>query len=147
MNDSFSLIRQDRDAWPAIRGYVYQVDRTILSWLKLNPGEALELECGEDIDKLAPALYPGGPDVQRTLEQVKCLDRSITLRSQSTRDALCSYADHTRANPLLTLRFRFLTNTTPGEETPPGPLLYVPGINFGKIFATERSSGRNGRTQ
>jgi hypothetical protein len=130
MNDSFSLIRQDRDAWPAIRGYVYQVDQTILSWLKLNPGEALELECGEDIDKLAPLLYPGGPDVQRTLEQIKCLDRAITLRSPSTREALCSYTDHRRTNPSLALRFRFLTNATAGEESPPGPLLYVPGIEL-----------------
>lgn len=142
MNDSFSLIRQDRDAWPAIRGYVYQVDRTILSWLKLTPGEALELECGEDIDKLAPSVYPGGPDLQRTLEQVKCLDRSITLRSQSTREALCSYADHTRANPLLPLRFRFLTNANPGEENPSRPLLYVPGIGLWEDLRDEKIVGQ-----
>ena len=145
MNDSFSLIRQDRDAWPAIRGYVYQVDQTILSWLSLNPGEALELECGEDIDILAPLLYPGGLDVQRTLEQVKCLDRAITLRSPSTQEALCSYADHTRTNPPLALRFRFLTNAKAGEERPPGPLLYVPGIDLWERIRQNRIVGPNQR--
>src|SRR6266571_3450442 len=95
MSDKFSLVRNDRDAWAAIRGYTYQVDRTLVSWLKLVPGEALELECGEDIDLLAPNVLSEGSDLRRrTLEQVKCLDRSITLRSTSTREALCSFADH-----------------------------------------------------
>src|SRR6266566_2409435 len=99
MTDRFSLVRSDRDAWAAIRGYMYQVDRTLISWLKLGPRELLELECGEDIDLLAPALLGQEPDFQRTLEQVKCLDRTVTLRSQQTREALCSFVGHIEGNP------------------------------------------------
>src|SRR5438552_3399525 len=105
MSDKFSLARNDRDAWAAIRGYTYQVDRTVVSWLKLGPGEALELECGEDIDLLAPSVLALDLDFQRTLEQVKCLDRSVTLRSTSTREALCGFTDHFQENPSLVLRF------------------------------------------
>ena len=43
MDDRFSIARQDRDAWAAIRGYVYQVDTMILRWLQLQADEALEL--------------------------------------------------------------------------------------------------------
>ena len=144
MSDKFSIARNDRDAWPAIRGYVYQVDRTLVSWLKLGAGEALQLECGEDIDLLAPSVLPEGADFQRTLEQVKCLDRTVTLRSAPVRGALCSFADHVQENPSLAVRFRFLTNALPGEENPASPLLFVPGIQLwedirhGRIDADKR---------
>ena len=39
-----------RDAHATFAGYVYQVERSILRWLGLKPGEHLELEAGEDID-------------------------------------------------------------------------------------------------
>jgi hypothetical protein len=54
----------------------------------------------------------------------------VTLRSASTREALCSFTDHIEANPSLSLRFRFLTNALPGEEKPAEPLLFVPGIQL-----------------
>lgn len=130
MSDKFALARSDRDAWAAIRGYTYQVDRTLVSWLKLGPAEALELEWGEDIDLLAPSVLAQDADFERTLEQVKCLDRRVTLRSASAREALCSFANHIQKNPALTLRFRFLTNALPGEENPASPLLFVPGIQL-----------------
>ena len=41
---------ENRDAWSTIRGFVYQVDLTILRWLHLKDNEILELEKGEDID-------------------------------------------------------------------------------------------------
>src|ERR1700676_5441478 len=109
MSEKFLLAHNDRDAWASIRGYAYQIDRTLISWLRLNGNEALELECGEDIDLLAPALLGPETDFERTLEQVKCRDRNVTLRSASTREALCSFTDHIEANPSLSLRFRFLT--------------------------------------
>jgi hypothetical protein len=43
MDDLFSIARKDRDAWAAIRGYVYQVDTTILRWLNLGSGETIEI--------------------------------------------------------------------------------------------------------
>ena len=56
VSDTFKLARTNRNAWPAIRGFVYQVDLSILRWLELGDDDALELECGEDIDKIIPAL-------------------------------------------------------------------------------------------
>ena len=46
----------NRDASAAIRGYGYQIDHTIMRWLDLRDSEILELECGEDIDLVAPLL-------------------------------------------------------------------------------------------
>jgi hypothetical protein len=45
-----SLGRPGNDACATIAGFVYQVNVTIQHWLKLGPGEHLELEAGEDID-------------------------------------------------------------------------------------------------
>ena len=69
----------DRDAWGTIRGYVYQVDVTLLRWLDLNDSEQLALECGEDIDRIGPALERG-EEIERLLEQIKYRERNITLR-------------------------------------------------------------------
>jgi len=40
----------NRDAYATIRGFLYQAVLTIQAWLRLAPGEMLELESGEDID-------------------------------------------------------------------------------------------------
>ncbi|MCD6364880.1 MAG: hypothetical protein J7M14_03305, partial [Planctomycetes bacterium] len=76
------LHSENRDAGPAIRGYVYQVDRTILHWLDLGPGQILELERGEDIDVVHQDLA-NGAEQNRLLEQVKSLTGSITLRTSA----------------------------------------------------------------
>ncbi len=65
---STSTSQPERDASDTIRGYVYQVLLTIKRWLDLQPGEVLELECGEDIDLLSPLL---SGEEQRLQEQVK----------------------------------------------------------------------------
>jgi hypothetical protein len=57
-----------RDAKASIRGYVYQVDMSILGWLTLGEGEILELECGEDIDIIQGEIAKGR---SRILEQIK----------------------------------------------------------------------------
>jgi hypothetical protein len=41
---------KNRDAWSTLRGFVYQVDKTLQRWLLLQQNEVLELERGEDID-------------------------------------------------------------------------------------------------
>ena len=68
----------DREASDTIRGYVYQVLLTIKRWLDLQPGEVLELECGEDIDLVSPLL---SGEERRLLEQVKNYQSPVTLRS------------------------------------------------------------------
>jgi len=107
---------ESRDASAAIRGYVYQVDTTILRWLALNEAEELQLECGEDIDHVTKWL----PDEARVLEQVKHLLRKpVTLRSPAVVATIAHAVLHVARNPGLKLRFLFTTNAPMGQENPP----------------------------
>ena len=112
---SFAVSR-DRDAWAVIRGFVLQVDRTVEAWLDLAEGERLELERGEDIDRIARALGGGSVERVRLLEQVKHRQAAITLQSPPCRAALAHFHEHRRANPTLPLRFRFTTTASVGRE-------------------------------
>lgn len=113
-----------------------------MSWLKLGTEQILELECGEDIDLLAPAIAGQSQDFERTVTQVKCLDHNLTLRSVKAREALASFSDHLNENASLQLRFRFLTNAFPGEEDPPEPLSSVPGILLWESIRTSSITPR-----
>ena len=106
-----------RDAWGPIRGYVYQVDLTILRWLHLAKTESLILECGEDIDHIQN-LLPDAAAETRLLEQVKVRQKGLTLRSAVAGEALASFCEHKVNNPSSNLRFRFLTTSQPGNERP-----------------------------
>lgn len=108
---------RNRDAWPTIRGYVYQAELSIQRWLDLQPDEYLELECGEDIDKVQSAIPTTGKEQDRILEQVKHLEAaSVTLHSPQVLAALANFYVHSRSNPSLSLRLRFTTNAKPGRE-------------------------------
>jgi len=109
------LTKRRRDAWAAIRGFVYQVDLTIVRWMALAPGEALELERGEDTDRVARAVASD----DRPLEQVKARQRPLTLNSPNLREALANFVGHRRTNPTLHLSFRYTTNARLGVERPP----------------------------
>src|SRR4051794_23444890 len=113
----FTLAR-DRDAWPTIRGFVFQVDLTVIRWLQLGDGEALELERGEDIDRLTTLIGGSEADEGRLLEQVKHRKQSITLRSEAARSALANFFEHRRHNLDTALRFRFTTTARVGRERP-----------------------------
>jgi len=124
------LSKRDRDAWATIRGYVYQVDSTILRWAKLTGNQILELERGEDIDIIGPAIWKGREATCRVLEQIKCLDGSISLRSKEALASLATFHEHTQANRRRQrdLFFRFSTTALPAREKPAGPLTFTPGI-------------------
>ncbi|MFB3429996.1 MAG: hypothetical protein ABL309_03670 [Phycisphaerales bacterium] len=112
---------RNQDASHTIRGFKYQIQLTVLRWLELDDGEALYLECGEDIDRI---LAPGNPaTAQRELEQVKARSRKITLRSTDSLRSLANFAAHIAANPSLHIRFRFTTTANYGIEklSPLGP--------------------------
>jgi hypothetical protein len=81
-----------RDAWFVVRGYVYQIEVTIVRWLALGPNEELELERGEDIDTISAWCATGGDEV-RLLEQVKHLDGSVTLNSPTVRATLANFVE------------------------------------------------------
>src|SRR5688572_25804687 len=118
--------KPDRDAYATIRGFVYQADLTILRWLDLQPGQALELESGEDIDLIADALNTDPFPIDRLLEQVKHREKNLTLRSGSVLEAIANAIEYRAANVGHDLVIRFSTNAHIGREqelpadTPPG---------------------------
>src|ERR1700722_11892750 len=113
---SFQLYKP-RDAWGTIRGYVYQVQTTIHEWIRLQPGEELHLECGEDIDHVQNTLADEEAGLARLLGQVKYRGRAVSLRSVDVVRAISSFFHHRQANEGKKLRFRFLTNARIGRET------------------------------
>lgn len=134
-----------QDASATIRGYVYQAETTILRWLGLRPGEALQLECGEDIDRVTRAVGDTSTE-SRTLEQVKDVKARVTLRSSQALFAIVSYWTHRELNPELRLSFLYTTTAMVGHEklTPlPGG---APGIRaWGQVRIGEvRGEMRSG---
>ena len=110
----FKLTR-NRDAWFVIRGYKYQIDLSILRWLALNDGQTLVLEFGEDIDVVNNALTSM---IDRELEQIKHLDKPVTLRTPASKTALANAVSHFVENPDQELLFRFCTNASVTTEHP-----------------------------
>lgn len=100
----------NRSASDTIRGYVYQVDLTNKRWLELKPGEALELECGEDIDLVSYLL---GQE-QRRNEQVKHQRGTVNLRSAIT--SIANFIEQRQTNPQTKLRFLYTTTAKIGIE-------------------------------
>ncbi|HEY9301828.1 MAG TPA: hypothetical protein VIQ31_36775, partial [Phormidium sp.] len=108
----------NRDASDTIRGYVYQVDLTIERWLSLQPGEFLELECGEDIDLISRSL---SGEEERRLEQVKNYNSSVTLWSAVT--AIANFVEHRKNNLQQTLNFLYTTTALVTKERPSPEML------------------------
>lgn len=106
----------NRDAWSTIRGFVYQVDTTILRWLDLRDNTSLFLETGEDIDIVTRDLKLG--EISRELEQIKHRDKNITLKSDVSLETLLNFFLQKVANPGLNLSFRLITNANAGVERP-----------------------------
>ena len=123
----FEVTRERRDATVVIRGYVYQVNTTLLKWIELLPDHRLELEAGEDIDVVRQAVTASdGPD--RLLAAVKHRERNLTLRSPEALAALATFHEHRQSNPTLKLAFVYLTNSSVGTEAPPITSAGTPGI-------------------
>src|SRR5258708_20429699 len=134
-----------RDAHGTFAGYVYQVNVTILRWLKLMQCEYLDLEAGEDIDLVRNASSASEIEKERLMEQLKQEGRSITLRSPDALEAVANFCEHRRANPGAALRFRFLTTASIGKERKPWsgekPAIEVwEGVRKGKGSDTERAA-------
>ncbi|MET0399038.1 MAG: hypothetical protein ABW277_19755 [Longimicrobiaceae bacterium] len=121
--DTDFIPRSGNDAFGVIRGFVYQVDLTLERWLDLRGDARLELERGEDIDLVSRALSSEertgeerASEFHRLLEQVKHLQRPITLRSGTARAVLSNAFEQFQANPEQSLAFRFTTTALAGLE-------------------------------
>jgi hypothetical protein len=113
------LVRKSgRDAWAAIRGFLYQIRSTIVRWLELDQHTLLLCEYGEDIDHLRRVVDPitRAELYEHLLEQVKHSDKHVTLRSPQVLGALGNFYQTKVANQTALLRLRYTTNATPGYE-------------------------------
>ncbi len=124
-----------RDAFPAIRGFVYQVHLTILQWFRLRHGQILELEKGEDFDVITKEIEE--QKEIRELGQVKFLERGISLNQRKILDIVFNYFEHKRNNPGHNLVFRFLSNTNCVIESPSLFLDTTKGIEAWEILRTQ----------
>jgi len=107
---------KNRDAWSTVRGFVYQVDTTILRWLDIADNELLEIEKGEDIDIVTRDIE--NDEISRELEQIKYRANNITLNHDLTIESLFNFFLHRINNPDYRVYFRFVTNANYGIERP-----------------------------
>jgi tetratricopeptide (TPR) repeat protein len=138
---------RDRDAWAAIRGYRYQVELTIRSWLSIGEQEVIELEKGEDIDLVTRAINSEGNETcERLLNQVKCREHKLTLGAPEVLTAIACFVEHRTANPNLTLTFRFTTNAQVACERPTLFERSVPALEVWKRMQRGELTGDEGIT-
>ncbi|MEE8524151.1 MAG: hypothetical protein V3T72_09495 [Thermoanaerobaculia bacterium] len=82
-----ALVRPERSAHAAIRGYLYQTCLGVLRWLDLGTDEVLVVEGDEDLDRL---LDDGG--AAGVSEQIKAYHGRLGVRDRAVRDSLRAFA-------------------------------------------------------
>ena len=97
-----------RQAFDAIRGYVYQFWHSVYAWITLDDDDILYLEVAEDFDTLAKNAA--------TSVQVKDIGKNITLRTTEVVDAIGHYWQLQHDNSDRELSFYFLTSSHIGLE-------------------------------
>jgi hypothetical protein len=97
-----------RQAVASLRGYTYQIYASALAWFELKEGEFLWLEVSEDYATVA----------QDALRAVQVKDTvasgTVTLRSQSVKDAIDGFVDLVERNKDRRVTLRFLTTSSIG---------------------------------
>lgn len=127
-----------RDATPIIRGYLYQIELTARRWIELTDTEILELECGEDIDLISTDLVTG--IANRTVEQVRATQKTITLHSPKAVESVINFLTHRINNPSQNISFQYTTTSEIGLEKAGGSGAQEPGI-----YIWERIRNRSAR--
>ena len=99
-----------RQAVDSLRGYAYQVLATVLAWLDIGEKDRLYLEVAEDYAKIAKDVL--------SAVQVKDTKRSksVTLNSESVRNAVEAFVDLVKQNPSIQVELRFMTTSKIGKE-------------------------------
>ncbi len=107
-----------------MRGYSYQVLRSVLAWIELPEGDVLYLEGAEDLDQVTQG--------SATTTQIKDTRSSgnVTLRSASVLKAIDNYWSHRERNPGRQIRFRYLTTSGVGGEQADPLGRGLPGIEL-----------------
>lgn len=129
-----------RDATPTLRGFSYQILRTIEAWLDLAADEILLIEGAEDLDRVGPA--------GAVVEQVKDTAGSggVTLRTKGALEAIANLIAHQDRNPGVRIDFRFLT-TSPVSREASDPMGFgMPGIEAWASVRRDPTSAESLRT-
>ncbi len=113
---TLSLVRPERSAHAAIRGYLYQTCLGVLRWLDLEDDEILVVEGDEDLDR----LLRDGTGIS---EQVKAYTGRLGARDRAVRDSLRAFAVTYAALRRDDAGRRFVFTTTAEKRRPrPGTL-------------------------
>ena len=99
-----------RQAIPALRGYAYQVYRSLEAWLNLNESQSLLLEVAEDFAVLTDQV------LQATQVKDTAPSGSVTLKTKAIKAAIDSFWEFQSANPTKEVRLVFLTTSAIGRE-------------------------------
>jgi len=99
-----------REAVDAIRGYVYQVLRSVLAWIDLGEEEVLYLEGAEDFDRI------GLENAEANQIKDTAKSGNLTLRSKSATDAIGNFWKHKLRNRDRRVAYRYLTTSSVGQE-------------------------------
>ncbi len=99
-----------RQAVDSLRGYAYQALATALAWLDIDENSRLYLEVAEDYAIIAKQALRA--------VQVKDTERSgsVTLNSESVRNAVAAFVDLVDRNPNTQVDLRFFTTSEIGTE-------------------------------
>jgi len=110
----YYIENNNRDAWATIKGFAYQIEVTIWDWLSLKDNQHLLLENGEDIDIITSNAH----DSEALFEQVKDYEKSLTLNSESGKEALVNFYDHiiNHSKQQNNVKFKFITTQKVGKE-------------------------------
>ena len=97
-----------RTAIHSLRGYVYQLYQSALTWTELKEDEFLFLEVAEDFAIAAKGALEA--------VQVKETTRRVTINSKSIIATINSFVELQEKNPSLKVTLRHLTTSTIGKE-------------------------------
>ena len=93
-----------------MRGYSYQILRSVLAWIELLENEVLYLEGAEDLDQVA-----GDAAITTQIKDTRG-SGNVTLRSPGALKAIDNYWSHCSRNPGRRIRFR---RTLPSRQRSP----------------------------
>ncbi|MFM0298696.1 hypothetical protein PQQ99_01020 [Paraburkholderia sediminicola] len=98
-----------RQAIDSLRGYDYQIWRSVEAWMQLDNGQLLYLEGAEDFD----VVDESG---DASTFQIKNSGKPITLGSPDVRKAIENFWSHVERNAGRLIRMRFVTRGDVGSE-------------------------------
>ena len=99
-----------RQAINSLRGYAYQTLIATLAWLDIGEKDRIYLEVAEDYAKIAGQVL-SAVQVKDTKES-----GTVTLNSESVRNAVASFVDLSGRNPDILVELRFFTTSEIGRE-------------------------------